>query len=522
MRIRHIHKMTRGFVLLTVTLCAATAAMQAGTVQGVVLERLSGRPLSRTIVRLYPVPPQGSAAASVQPPGLTTRSGRSGHFAFLSVAPGLYIVSAAREGYFPAVYGQRLPIGRGTPVQVTADSDLFADLRLRHKGALTGRVLDENGVPAPGISVLAYRARLPLRSAGSGTSDDRGVYRIHGLDPGKYWIRSAGHVLDDGSGWLPTFGPQARDLRDARVHQVTVDADTPDTDVNPEPGTLFRLGGIIACDRDGPVTVTLSSETGRRQAQGNCKDAYRFEGVAPAAYEIFATMADGTPASGFTELFLDHDTVSANVQVTEWPKVEIETRRAGSATVADAPLTLLGRRQDLSETESAREIKGSGIALAPGHWEFRARAPAGQYVESIANMRGAPRRPAKAERPSDWFEVFIEARFPARIRTTISDRSGQISGAVIVEGKPVPGAPVFLWPVAESARRSLSGPLETLSDTAGHFRFESLPPGDYRVLASFDVNAIDEEIMQLSQAPILRAEPSQTATIDLAVWIAPW
>ena len=27
-------------------------------------------------------------------------------------------------------------------------------------------------------------------------SDDRGVFRIHGLDPGKYWVRSAGHTLD--------------------------------------------------------------------------------------------------------------------------------------------------------------------------------------------------------------------------------------------------------------------------------------------------------------------------------------
>jgi len=77
-------------------------------------------------------------------------------------------------------------------------------------------------------------------------------------------------------------------------------------------------------------------------------------------------------------------------------------------------------------------------------------------------------------------------------------------------------------PVAESARRSLAGALQLLSDTEGRFRFDSLPPGDYRALASFDVNEIDEELMEASQAAVIHAQASQTANIDLPVWIAPW
>jgi hypothetical protein len=264
----------------------AAASVHAGTIQGVVLEHASGRPLARTVVRLEAVPKPGAAQA----PPLTARAGRSGHFVFSAIASGLYLLVATRDGYFPTAYGQRLPTGRGTPIEVTADSDLFAELRLRHKGALTGRVLDENGVGAGGVPVFAYRARLPLRSAGSAVSDDRGVYRIPGLDPGKYWIRSAAHTLDDGSGWLPTFGPQSREIRDARAHQVTVDADSTDSDISPEPGALFHLGGTIACDTDGPVVVILSSETGRRRIQTFCKGRYLFDGLAPAVYEVFATL----------------------------------------------------------------------------------------------------------------------------------------------------------------------------------------------------------------------------------------
>jgi hypothetical protein len=496
-------------------LLAVVARVQAGTIHGVVLEQASGRPVARTVVRLDPVPDSGGKQ-------LTTRAGRSGQFVFPVIAPGFYILVAVRDGYFPVAYGQRLPIGRGTPIQVTADTDFFAELRLRHKGALTGRVLDENGVGRPAVSVLAYRARLPLQSAGSALSDDRGVFRIHGLDPGKYWVRSAAHTLDDGSGWLPTFGPQGREVREARLHQVTVDADTTDADVSPDPGELFHLSGVIACDVTGPVIVTLSSETGRRRTQTVCPvGGYKFEGLAPGAYEVFATQQDDA-ASGFTELYLDRDSQAGNVQVTRAPTVDIEVRRSGSNAAADIPLALTGRRQDLSEAETERQITGPRTTLAPGHWELRAHPPAGQYVESIVNLRAAPRRPWKAERAADWFEVFIETRSSSRIRITVSDQAARIAGKVMADGKPVPGAPVFLWPVADSARRSLSGPLQTLSDTGGRFGFDSLPPGDYRMLASFDVPEIDEELIDLSNAAIVHGEPSQTTNIELPVWIAPY
>jgi hypothetical protein len=499
-------------------LAAFAVYAQAATIQGIVLEDASGRPVARTVVRLDPVPKASAGGARGRP--LATRAGRSGEFAFLYVGPGLYLLHAVRDGYFEAAYGQRLPMGRGTSIEVTADSKLFAELRLRHKGALTGRVLDENGVAAAGIPVLAYRARLPLRSAGSAVSDDRGVYRIHGLDLGKYWVRSDAYILDDRSGWLPTFGREGRETGDARVHRVTVDADTPDADIYPEPGALFHLSGVIACDRDAVVVVTLSSETGRRSTQTTCKNRYQFDGLAPAAYEVLATTQD-TAASGFIELFLDRNSDSGNVQVLQVPTVAIDVRRAGSNTVADTPVTLLGRRQDLAETEASREIKGPRTTLVPGNWEFSAHVPAGQYVESIASLPAAPRRPWKAARASDWYEAFIEPRFPSTIRITVSDKAGQITGSVMTEGKPVPGAPVFLWPVAESARRSLSGPVQALSNTEGRFHFDGLPPGDYRALASFDVNEIDEESIEMSRAPVARVEASQTVTIELPVWVAP-
>lgn len=493
-----------------------TVSGDAGTVQGVVVENVSGRPVARTIVRLERVA-QTSATKSES---LVTRATLSGHFEFPPVAPGVYILTAERDGFFPAAYGQKLPMGRGKPFQVFADSDTFAELRLRHMGAVSGRVLDENGVGAARVPVFAYQDRLPLRSAGSAASDDRGVFRISGLEPGKYWVRSGAYTLDDGSGWLPTFASQGRETRDARTYQVTVDTETTDADVIPEPGVLFRLTGVIACDTDGPVDVILSSETGRRRAQTSCKGAYKFDGLAPGVYEVYAALQDGS-AAGFTELLLDHNTDGANVPVLQLPTVEFEVRRAGSNSVVNIPVRLTGRRQDLSETDADRDISSTRATLTPGHWELRAQVPSGQYVESIANQRSAPRHPWTSERAADWYEVFIEPRLPARIRITVSDQAGQIAGSVRADSKPVPGAPVFLWPVSESVRRSLGGPLQMRSNTEGRFSFDSLPPGDYRMLSTFDVNEIDAELMQIAGAVLIHADALQTTTIELPVWTGP-
>jgi hypothetical protein len=107
------------------------------------------------------------------------------------------------------------------------------------------------------------------------------------------------------------------------------------------------------------------------------------------------------------------------------------------------------------------------------------------------------------------------------VQIAISDKAGQISGTVTSAGSSVPGAPVFLWPSAEAARRSLRGVRTTLADTDGHFLFDSLPPGDYRVFASFDYNQPPQEAFEEAQASSVSVAAAQTAVADLPLWIAP-
>jgi protocatechuate 3,4-dioxygenase beta subunit len=499
-----------------IPLLLAASLARAGVIQGVLIDQVSGRPLARTIVKLVPiVGPNGVTGPAFQGRALWT-----GHFNFPVVPEGQYLILAQRTGFFPAAYGQRRADGQGTPVTVTKDSEFFAEIHMHRMAAITGTVLDENGVGMPDITVLAYRAQFPIRSVASAKSDDRGVYRISGLDPGRYWIRSAATTLDDGSGRLPTFGPFGGESRDAAVHDARLDMDVRDANVSPPAGSLFRLAGKVQCPGDAPYNVMLTSETVNRNVATSCGQRFVFEGLAPAGYEVFAMSLDGTMA-GFIELQLGSNSEAGSVQPAPLPAVDFEITDARGGSPSRAAVVLFGRRDDLSGSQQFVPIKLPQTVLPPGHWEFKASMGPQQYVESIAN-RLAP-RPAgwRDTRPQDSFDVFIDPRPSARVQIKVSDRAARITGTVALNAVPVAGAPVFLWAMEDGARRSLGGQRQALTDTSGRYSIQGLPPGNYRVFASFDATAPELRDFDEARAGILTVSAGQELNADLALWVAP-
>ncbi len=487
-------------------------AARAGVIRGVVLENASGRPLARSMVRLQPVPRPGNTANPLQ-----TRTSPSGAFEFLAVPDGLYLVIATRDYYFPAGYGQRRPNGQGTPVEVTKDSALFAELRMRRMGVVTGRVLDENDIGMTNVGVVAYRARFPLHAVGRGVSDDRGVYRIFNLDPGKYWVRTLAATLDDGSGRLPSFGAESIDTNNAHLHDVRVDDEAGYADLRPMPGRMFRLTGIVQCPPGEVATLTLSSETEHKTTTAACTGGYHFEGLPPATYEVFAQTPDGLV--GFIEITVERNFEAATISLGAMPEVTIDVRDASTRAVSRIPVTLYGHRQDLADLGSDVEIKGPHTELAPGHWIMRAVVGPNQYVESIVAGFARDRHPIQ---PTDAFDVMISG-FRSSVTIAISERAAVIEGNVIgADSKPAPGVPVFLWTSTDAARRSIGGSRVLISDVNGHYSFTGLPPGDYRVLATFDANEVDEELLDIAKAPSTHLDAGQrlssrSPTLDRAI-----
>jgi hypothetical protein len=493
---------------LPVAFIALTVTAHAGVITGSVLEEASGRPLARTIVRLQAVSNVISGASSSERPKqpFETRTSTSGAFTFPIVPDGLYLIVATRAYYFPSYYGQRRPDGQGLPITVTGDSSLFAQIRMRRMGVITGRVLDENDIGITNVTVVAYRARFPLRVAGRGVSDDRGVYRIFNLDPGKYWVRSTAAALDDGAALVPTYGLESLETRDARWQDVHVDQETAFADLRPIAGRLFSINAVAQCPVGNVASLALSSETDRRTVNVACGNTHRFDGLSPGPYELVALSEN---LAGFVERHFDREQLVA-VSMGQMPRVDIDVRPSRPST-----FVLNGHRQDLAETEKDRPITLPGL-LAPGHWVMNATVGPTQYVEEIQGSSFGRR----LNQPPDTFDVMIQGY--TRISVRVSDQAAQMEGSVLgADSKPVPGAPVFIYAVTESARRSIGGSRQTVTGIDGRYQLTGLPPGDYRIIATFDIREIDADILDNARIDVTRLAIGEKKTADLPLWIAP-
>jgi hypothetical protein len=112
-----------------------------------------------------------------------------GRFEFADLAPGIYYVRAAHTG---------MVMKGGEPlnsvlVQLQAGQPQNLDLIMLSGGAITGRILNEEGEPMQNVSVAAVRyvytvAGRRLTQAKRATSDDKGEYRLFSLKPGSYLL----------------------------------------------------------------------------------------------------------------------------------------------------------------------------------------------------------------------------------------------------------------------------------------------------------------------------------------------
>ncbi|MBI3684031.1 MAG: carboxypeptidase regulatory-like domain-containing protein [Acidobacteria bacterium] len=487
------------------SVCALAASLQAGIIHGIVIEQASSRPLARTRVQLQVV--RGGRLETVS----QAVTSRAGQYWFPSLADGAYVVKAVRAGYAESYYGRK----RAEPVAVEGDSNAFAEIRMKKLGAITGRISDENLVALAGVEVIAYPARLPLRMAATAKTDDRGVYRVAGLLPGRYWVRTAAHTLEDGSGLLPTFFPGSPGTQEARILQVTLDGEAADADFLPLPGRLFRISGrVTGCPVNEKLArVTLSSDTGRKETQAPCEGRYTFEGLAPANYELAAEPASVPGRAAFAEQFVDQDTESAHLQMTLLPQVEVRMEGADNAAVPQDQIRVSLRRRDLAGEGSLSPLKKE---MTPGYWEVFVQAPASHYFAKFSSLDMRRRGPRVGE-SKDAPEVFLGLAGFNRMTLTFSNRPAAIEGVVRSGGDPAAGAPVFLYPAGADLRKRLYGYKMLYTDAKGMFRFGGLPPGSYLLMSSEDLDEIHETTLADARAKSVELIEGRVERVELAL-----
>ena len=168
-----------------------------GNISGVVAVAGTGQPARRARVNL---------SSTEMGRGRSTITDDSGRFAFAQLPEGRYTMSASKQGYIAGSYGQRIPGRAGTPIQLADGQQMRIQLQIWRGSVITGVVLDETGEAIPNTPVRAFRyvfqgGQRVLQQSGNAQTDDRGVYRLFGLQPGEYLVSATprGAILQPGA-----------------------------------------------------------------------------------------------------------------------------------------------------------------------------------------------------------------------------------------------------------------------------------------------------------------------------------
>jgi protocatechuate 3,4-dioxygenase beta subunit len=485
---------------------AAAVCLHAAVIRGVIVENFTSKALGRAEVILQPI---GGTPGGVK----TMRADSHGSFVFDSLAAGAYIVKASRKSHMAAEYGQKRWNSAGLPVILEDDTAAFLNIRLLRYSAISGTVVDENDEGLPGHEVLAYRNSKPPELIAQATRDERGIYRLHGLEPGTYVVRTAGNQSNDGS-YLPTFGKETDQLEQARTVDLQPDQEADNVDVRPLPGRLYSLSVVAEKILPGAdVAITLASQMGRKTIKAS---AYRFAALPPGDYELFAQVpADPGPGEsiqgGYQRIFLGRDMI-----------VSLLLRSGSAVTVSGAPANASGdiriRRADLAGAGPAFMLPVlNGAATIPaGRWEVMLQPPSGYYVSRFSGPGLSPASAFGFGRPDGWEEVLSPGTAG---RFTLSGGPSAIRGVVKSSDDPVSGAPVYLEAYDPTAGKRVAELRTAISDMHGQYRLDGLAPGTYRILSTFEYLFPDMETMGVSGAQLVTVDAHSELSRDLDLYL---
>ncbi len=435
-----------------------------------VVDDITGKPVARAKISIEslhgsPVPFSGAALAD-----------SAGHYEIATPNAGTFLVKAERTGYAKSVFGERQWGQPGTPIVLEKDSEFLAVVRLRRLGAVNGHVLDENGLGLTGVAVSAIRDGKRLRTASTAVTDDRGVFRLAGLEPGRYLVRTAARALEDKRGLLPTYFGQSTNAAGAQRLAVDLGQEAEGADIAPVPGSLSSL--VVSVTSTTPATVFLHSESGTKTATAGPGQEARFDELEPGRYLLRAEGGGpGQLLSAWREVVLSQESERADLALAPSPYVQFRCAEQNGKSLDPQTISaFLQLRDDPEPRKLTRVLCGESVQLAAGRWELAVSAPAGSYIASVSN----------ATIGELGYEVMLMPRRNVALAVTVSSQGASVKGVVkMANGSEAIGAPVTIRAIESELSSRLGGVKTIQTNEKGEFSFFSLPPGRYEVFSSF-------------------------------------
>jgi hypothetical protein len=490
--------------ILLLSALAMAQPRGTGIVAGVVAEAASGEPVRKAVVTL--------TLQGVTPPTwATARTDASGRFRFENLPPGKYGLRANKNGLGAAVYGATSTRDTGDIISL-APGDIREGLTLRflRLATISGHVLNSDGDPIPGVQIQLER---PARNLGervlqnfrTAATDDRGEFRITGIDVGQYYLEvypQSGRMRS-GTLYAGQFYGGARELKDAKALNLRSDENLTGVDflLNPEPA--YRIQGRVTGVPDfGPpppfpggaaavalmqrsmidVSITAAGDSAQRWQNGTGvrEPDYRFDfgGLAGGMYRLEARARVGDKTWAAWQL-VDSRQTAGEIALPLTPALDITgvLRVEGQPDAArGSPQIVLNRFGRNNENISARPD-------AEGHFTLK-QVPPGEWAMNVNNMPiGSFLKSGTFGRQDVRFSRFsIEAGTKDTFNIAISSRPAKLEGQIdpgTLHGKR---AGIVLAPTGKfhDLARFYYG---VTADDEGKFHLENLAPGTYRIFA---------------------------------------
>ena len=435
----------------------------------------------------------------------TATSDAAGKFKFEAVAPGDYYFTVKHAGFMDENYKATGPNRLEGEVHLTSGQALSeVEFRLVPQGAVAGKVVDEAGDPVGDAAVTASKysyasGRRQLQPADTGTTNDRGEFRLGKLPPGRYYLSaelSALNFLDstppppkDGSpetGYVSTYFPRTTDVQQAEAVEVKAGGDVPGFVIHLQKSRVVRVKGkLVGADgnplKQAQIMLMSGARPGsmRMAAVNDPEGKFEIANLSPGSYMAMTMQLNGsTPTMTMQPLIVPNENLSdVKLGAAAEGSVTGKVTVAGDGKIAIKGLGIMVGGEDSPVMPATATVDESGaftlkkISSAPYDLNLP-RVPPGSYLKSVLwNGR------EKLGEPLDF-----SAGTTGDLQVILGTDGATFDAKVSRDDKPAADATVVLLPEDAGRRHPETTRTESTDDT-GHATFKDVPPGNYLVFA---------------------------------------
>lgn len=441
-------------------------------------------------------------------------SDAQGYYVISGLAPGQYQIwtltpnMIAEPGTTPPFFNF---FGTVKSILLGANEDVQSiDLKLIRGAVITGRITNSDNKPVIGERVYIHlldqngAPRFGAISAPNDEmyqTDDRGIYRIFGLPPGRYKV-SIGYDPAEGmvrgQRYQKTFYPGTSDLAKAATVELREGGEAGNIDMKVEaaPPTYAVSGQVIDSESGVPIpkagiSIMVAPKTSGAASptfglQADERGRFNFSGVAPGRYSAYATSQFyGGNYYGDPVSFEIVDKDATGIELKTVPGLSISgvvVSNGLSTRELLAALPGLGMQARGTATPNSQFGSGGNSAIAPdGSFQIDGLRPGHISMSLFSSNRGASQASiARIEHDGIGLNQGFDIQHSVSgLRVVIDYGTGMIRGVVKIEGD-VPIGDVQMYVTYKREGSPETRGIQV--DARGHFQIRNLSAGSYEVM----------------------------------------